>query len=120
MPRQEIKLFGDIKEQEVFFGEIPLMTENGTFIINGTERVIVSQLHRSPGVFFERVQAQGTSWAKSFLTAEAGLSSNTTTKTCFTSASTQTQVLRNGVPPSVGLKTDADIIARSTRFPRFH
>ena len=43
----------DIREQEVFFGEIPLMTENGTFIINGTERVIVSQLHRSPGVFFE-------------------------------------------------------------------
>src|SRR6202522_51172 len=49
----------DIKEQEVFFGEIPLMTNNGTFIINGTERVIVSQLHRSPGVFFEKVQAQG-------------------------------------------------------------
>ena len=44
----------DIKEEEVFFGEIPLMTDNGTFIINGTERVIVSQLHRSPGVFFER------------------------------------------------------------------
>ncbi len=43
----------DIKEQEVYYGEIPLMTENGTFIINGTERVIVSQLHRSPGVFFE-------------------------------------------------------------------
>src|SRR4030088_1173641 len=43
----------DIKEQEVFFGDIPLMTQNGTFIINGTERVIVSQLHRSPGVFFE-------------------------------------------------------------------
>ncbi|MCC7499228.1 MAG: DNA-directed RNA polymerase subunit beta [Bryobacterales bacterium] len=49
----------DIKEQEVFFGEIPLMTSNGTFIINGTERVIVSQLHRSPGVFFERTPAQG-------------------------------------------------------------
>src|ERR1700735_3061019 len=49
----------DIKEQEVFFGEIPLMTSNGTFIINGTERVIVSQLHRSPGVFCERVAAQG-------------------------------------------------------------
>jgi DNA-directed RNA polymerase subunit beta len=49
----------DIKEQEVFFGEIPLMTENGTFIINGTERVIVSQLHRSPGVFFERIPSQG-------------------------------------------------------------
>src|SRR6187401_1725890 len=49
----------DVKEQEVFFGEIPLMTDNGTFIINGTERVIVSQLHRSPGVFFERIAAQG-------------------------------------------------------------
>ena len=44
----------DIKEQEVYFGDIPLMTENGTFIINGTERVIVSQLHRSPGVFFSQ------------------------------------------------------------------
>jgi len=43
-----------VKEQEVYFGEIPLMTENGTFIINGTERVIVSQLHRSPGVFFDQ------------------------------------------------------------------
>jgi DNA-directed RNA polymerase subunit beta len=43
----------DIKEQEVFFGDVPLMTQNGTFIINGTERVIVSQLHRSPGVFYE-------------------------------------------------------------------
>ena len=43
----------DVKEQEVYFGEIPLMTDSGTFIINGTERVIVSQLHRSPGVFFD-------------------------------------------------------------------
>ncbi len=43
----------DVKEQEVYFGEIPLMTESGTFIVNGTERVIVSQLHRSPGVFFD-------------------------------------------------------------------
>ena len=43
----------DIKEQEVYMGEIPLMTNNGTFVINGTERVIVSQLHRSPGVFFD-------------------------------------------------------------------
>ena len=47
------KTIRDIKEQEVFFGEIPLMTDKGTFIISGTERVIVSQLHRSPGVFFE-------------------------------------------------------------------
>src|SRR6187399_1253253 len=43
----------DVKEQEVYFGEIPLMTDSGTFIINGTERVVVSQLHRSPGVFFD-------------------------------------------------------------------
>src|SRR6187399_3087763 len=43
----------DVKEQEVYFGEIPLMTDNGTFIINGTERVIVSQLHHNPGVFFD-------------------------------------------------------------------
>ena len=43
----------DIKEQEVYMGEIPLMTESGTFVINGTERVVVSQLHRSPGVFFD-------------------------------------------------------------------
>ena len=47
------KTVRDIKEQEVYMGEIPLMTENGTFVINGTERVVVSQLHRSPGVFFD-------------------------------------------------------------------
>ena len=47
------KAIKDIKEQEVYMGEIPLMTENGTFVINGIERVIVSQLHRSPGVFFD-------------------------------------------------------------------
>ncbi len=52
------KAIRDIKEQEVYFGEIPLMTENGTFVINGTERVIVSQLHRSPGVFFESTAAR--------------------------------------------------------------
>ena len=47
------KTIHDVKEQEVYMGEMPLMTENGTFVINGTERVIVSQLHRSPGVFFD-------------------------------------------------------------------
>ena len=49
----EQKIIRDIKEQEIYFGEIPLMTENGTFIVNGTERVIVSQLHRSPGIFYD-------------------------------------------------------------------
>ena len=52
-PESGNKSIRDIKEQEVFFGDVPLMTQNGTFIVNGTERVIVSQLHRSPGVFFE-------------------------------------------------------------------
>ncbi|MFA5181329.1 MAG: DNA-directed RNA polymerase subunit beta [Syntrophales bacterium] len=47
------KQISNIKEQEIYFGEVPLMTENGTFIVNGTERVIVSQLHRSPGIFFD-------------------------------------------------------------------
>jgi DNA-directed RNA polymerase subunit beta len=58
-PETGKKSVRDIKEQEVFFGEIPLMTDNGTFIINGTERVIVSQLHRSPGVFFEKTPSLG-------------------------------------------------------------
>src|SRR5919107_5181864 len=54
----------DVKEQEVYFGEIPLMTDSGTFIINGTERVIVSQLHRSPGVFFDHDKGKTHSSAK--------------------------------------------------------
>jgi len=52
-PDTNSRTIRDVKEQEVYFGEIPVMTENGTFIINGTERVIVSQLHRSPGIFFD-------------------------------------------------------------------
>jgi len=56
-PEQE-KSVRDIKEQEVFFGEVPMMTKNGSFIVNGTERVIVNQLHRSPGVFFDQVKSK--------------------------------------------------------------
>ncbi len=59
----------DIKEQEVYMGEIPLMTENGTFIINGTERVIVAQLHRSPGVFFEHDRGKTHSSGKLLFSA---------------------------------------------------
>src|SRR5436309_15886045 len=51
--QSNMRAIKNVKEQEVYFGEIPLMTQNGTFMVNGTERVIVSQLHRSPGVFFE-------------------------------------------------------------------
>ncbi|MGH7986061.1 MAG: DNA-directed RNA polymerase subunit beta [Candidatus Binataceae bacterium] len=54
----------NVKEQEVYFGEIPLMTPNGTFMVNGTERVIVSQLHRSPGVFFEHDKGRTHSTGK--------------------------------------------------------
>ena len=59
----------DIKEQEVDMGELPLMTENGTFVINGTERVIVSQLHRSPGVFFEHDKGKTHSSGKLLFSA---------------------------------------------------
>ncbi len=63
------KAIKDIKEQEVYMGEIPLMTENGTFIINGTERVIVSQLHRSPGVFFDHDKGKTHSSGKLLFSA---------------------------------------------------
>jgi DNA-directed RNA polymerase subunit beta len=52
-PESGVRSIKNVKEQEVYFGEIPLMTRHGTFMVNGTERVIVSQLHRSPGVFFD-------------------------------------------------------------------
>ena len=63
-PDTGVKNIRDIKEQEVYFGEIPLMTDVGTFIINGTERVVVSQLHRSPGVFFDHDKGKTLSSGK--------------------------------------------------------
>jgi DNA-directed RNA polymerase subunit beta len=59
----------DIREQEVYLGELPLMTENGTFVVNGTERVIVSQLHRSPGVFFDHDRGKTHSSGKLLFSA---------------------------------------------------
>jgi len=59
----------DVREQEVYMGEMPLMTDNGTFVINGTERVIVSQLHRSPGVFFEHDKGKTHSSGKLLFSA---------------------------------------------------
>ncbi|MFI4954604.1 MAG: DNA-directed RNA polymerase subunit beta, partial [Gammaproteobacteria bacterium] len=64
-----VKSVKDIKEQEVYMGEIPLMTENGSFVINGTERVVVSQLHRSPGVFFEHDKGKTHSSGKRLYSA---------------------------------------------------
>ncbi len=63
------KIVKDIKEQEVYMGDIPLMTDNGTFVVNGTERVIVSQLHRSPGVFFEHDKGKTHSSGKLLFSA---------------------------------------------------
>jgi DNA-directed RNA polymerase subunit beta len=63
------KVVKDIKEQEVYMGELPLMTRNGTFVINGTERVIVSQLHRSPGVFFDHDKGKTHSSGKLLFSA---------------------------------------------------
>jgi DNA-directed RNA polymerase subunit beta len=60
----DIRTIRDVKEQEVYFGEIPLMTGSGTFIVNGTERVIVSQLHRSPGAFFDHDKGKGSASGK--------------------------------------------------------
>ncbi|MCZ7653103.1 MAG: hypothetical protein M5R42_00635 [Rhodocyclaceae bacterium] len=59
----------EVKEQEVYMGEIPLMTTTGSFVINGTERVIVSQLHRSPGVFFEHDRGKTHSSGKLLFSA---------------------------------------------------
>jgi DNA-directed RNA polymerase subunit beta len=83
-----------VKEQEVYMGEIPLMTTTGSFIINGTERVIVSQLHRSPGVFFEHDRGKTHSSGKLLFsariipTAAPGSTSNSTRRTSCSSAST--------------------------------
>src|SRR5687768_11884708 len=65
-PKKKVK---DIREQEVYLGEMPLMTDHGTFVINGTERVIVSQLHRSPGVFFDHDKGKTHSSGKLLFSA---------------------------------------------------
>ncbi|MDR9433756.1 MAG: DNA-directed RNA polymerase subunit beta [Spiribacter sp.] len=66
---KETRTVKDIREQEVYMGEMPLMTQNGTFVINGTERVIVQQLHRSPGVFFDHDKGKTHSSGKLLFTA---------------------------------------------------
>ncbi len=63
-PETQARSIKDIKEQDVYMGDMPLMTENGTFIVNGTERVIVSQMHRSPGVFFDHDKGKSHSSGK--------------------------------------------------------
>jgi len=119
-PETGQKTVRDIKEQEVFFGEIPLMTDNGTFIINGTERVIVSQLHRSPGVFFERTPAQGYFLAKiipyrgSWVEFEYDLKNLLYVRIDRKRKFYGTVFLR-----ALGLKTDADILRSFYRINEF-
>lgn len=84
---------GEIKESEVFMGDFPLMTESGTFIINGAERVIVSQLVRSPGVYYGMnydTTAKSCSTPPSSPTAARGWNMRRIPPTCFTSASIRT------------------------------
>ena len=117
-PETGAKTIRDIKEQEVYFGDIPLMTENGTFIINGTERVIVSQLHRSPGVFFSQpekglfaaqiIPYRG-SWVEFEYDSKNLLHVRIDRKRKFLS----TVFLR-----ALGLKSDADILKRFYKWDR--
>jgi DNA-directed RNA polymerase subunit beta len=83
---------GEIKSQTVFMGDFPLMTDKGTFIVNGTERVVVSQLVRSPGVYFEKTSGQGVDKdifsAKIIPSRGPGSSSRSTRRTSSTSRST--------------------------------
>ena len=106
-----------IKEEEVYMGTIPVMTEKGTFIINGAERVIVSQLHRSPGICFEQERhprASSSIPSASFLTAEAGWKALLIQMTSSTSISTAkndaVKFWRPHLSVRLGYSTDADII----------
>ena len=102
----------DIKEQPVYMGDMPLMTDNGTFIINGTERVIVSQMHRSPGVFFDHDKGKTHSSGKYLFAARVipiaapGSTSSSTARTSSTSASTASGSCRS-LPCSMRSKAPA-------------
>src|ERR671939_522049 len=105
------KSIRDIKEEEVFFGEIPLMTDNGTFIINGTERVIVSQLHRSPGIFFEKANNNTYFLAKVIPYRGSWVEFEYDTKNLlYVRIDRKRKFYGTVFLRALGLKTDADII----------
>jgi len=109
----EGKSIRDIKEQEVYFGDIPLMTDNGTFIINGTERVIVSQLHRSPGVFFESNQARTFILAKIIPYRGSWVEFEYDQKNImYVRIDRKRKFLATTFLRALGLNTDADILRR--------
>jgi DNA-directed RNA polymerase subunit beta len=106
----------DIKEQEVYFGEIPLLTENGTFIINGTERVIVSQLHRSPGVFFQSDDAKKTWMAKVIPYRGSWLEFEYDEKDLlYVRIDRKRKILGTIVLRALGMKTDEEVLRRFYR-----
>ena len=106
----------DIKEQEVYFGEIPLLTENGTFIINGTERVIVSQLHRSPGVFFQTDDRKKVWMSKVIPYRGSWLEFEYDDKNLlYVRIDRKRKFLGSVVLRALGLKTDEDIFRRFYR-----
>ncbi len=100
-PDTGAKSVKDIKEQDVYMGDMPLMTDNGTFIVNGTERVIVSQMHRSPGVFFDHDKGKTHSSGKLLFAARIipyrapGSTSSSTPRTSCTCASTASASCRS-------------------------
>jgi DNA-directed RNA polymerase subunit beta len=109
----EGKSIRDIKEQEVYFGDIPLMTDNGTFIINGTERVIVSQLHRSPGVFFESNSARTFILAKIIPYRGSWVEFEYDQKNImYVRIDRKRKFLATTFLRALGLNTDADILRR--------
>jgi DNA-directed RNA polymerase subunit beta len=117
-PDTGAKSIRDIKEQEVYFGDIPLMTENGTFIINGTERVIVSQLHRSPGVFFSQPEkglfaAQIIPYRGSWIEFEYD-----SKNLLHVRIDRKRKFLASVFLRALGLRTDADIIRTFYRWDR--
>jgi DNA-directed RNA polymerase subunit beta len=114
------KTIRDIKEQEVYFGDIPLMTENGTFIINGTERVIVSQLHRSPGVFFSQPEkglfaAQIIPYRGSWVEFEFD-----SKNLLHVRIDRKRKFLASVFLRALGMRTDAEILQRFYRTDRIH
>ncbi|MBI3895727.1 MAG: DNA-directed RNA polymerase subunit beta, partial [Acidobacteria bacterium] len=112
-PETGVKTIRDIKEQEVFFGEIPLMTENGTFIINGTERVIVSQLHRSPGVFFETANQRSYFLGKIIPYRGSWVEFEYDTKNIlYVRIDRKRKFLGTIFLRAIGLKTDAEILQK--------
>ena len=115
------KSIRDIKEQEVYFGEIPLMTENGTFVINGTERVIVSQLHRSPGVFFESAAQKTYFLGKIIPYRGSWVEFEYDTKNLlYVRIDRKRKFLGSIFLRALGLKDDADIIRHFYRIEKIH